>query len=68
MRSKRLLLMMAGLIKAPAEKHLERQQRKLDKLARDWKRGLELISAIQARERGDDGTKPMPFGKPKGDK
>ena len=61
-----MLMMMAGALKTPWEKQVERQQRKLDKLQREWKQDLEIVAAIQARERGDDGAKPMPFAKQKG--
>jgi hypothetical protein len=65
MRPRRMLMMMAGVVKTPFEKHYERQQRKLEKLNREWKQDLEFVAAIQARERGDDGAKPMPFAKTK---
>lgn len=55
---------MAGVLKTPYEKTMERQTRKLKRMERDWKTELAIVHAIQSRERGEEGFKPMPFAKP----
>ena len=60
-----MLRIMAGVAKTPAEKIADRQKRRIDRLNREFQMHLHLISLAQARERGDEGAKPMPFSKPK---
>ena len=61
MSTRRLLRMMAGEVKSPAERMGERIERAAK---RDWARMTHyarLIERIQRRESGDPDLPPMPF-------
>jgi hypothetical protein len=66
MRNRKLLMMMAGLTPDPYERAMQRQQRKINQYARELEERSRLMTAIQRRERGETGTKPMPFARPEG--
>ena len=67
MSRRRILQQMAGIVRSPLEKQLDRQKRKEEKMTREWKQDLEYVNMIRARERGDEGAKPMPFAKQRGE-
>lgn len=58
-----MLMMMAGMTPTPYERRLEREQRLINRVARDMQQRLTLMEMAQRRERGEDGAKPMPFAR-----
>lgn len=59
--SRRLLRMMAGDIKSPAERSAEREMRKWLRAEQDAYRAAVLVDKIQRREQRDPELPPMPF-------
>jgi hypothetical protein len=65
MNNRRLLQMMAGIIPTPYEKRLMREQRQLERYARDLQSREQLMAIAQRRERGDADVRPMPLAIPR---
>lgn len=63
MRNRRLMMMMAGLIPDAYEQRLNREQRHINRYGKELEQRLQLLTLIQRRERGEEGTKPMPFAR-----
>jgi hypothetical protein len=62
-----MLRQMAGLVKSPYDKMMERRERQLIKQARALQEQNFLIEMISRREQGIEGTVPMPMRKILGD-
>jgi hypothetical protein len=56
-------MMMAGVLPSPQERAMNRFERRLMRMQNQGKEQLKLMELIARRERGEDGTKPMPFAK-----
>lgn len=63
MRNRRLLMMMAGLMPDPYEQQQNRIMRRINRYAAELQRREQLMVAIQKRERGEEGARPMPFAR-----
>lgn len=61
MRNMRILRLLAGQIKSPSERALDRQERRDRRELAQLKRSLEFAELMQRRERGDPDLPPMPF-------
>ena len=61
MRNRRLLRMMAGEVRTPAERRLAREQRRQAKAAAEMESRVVLVDRIRQREEGKPGFKAMPF-------
>jgi hypothetical protein len=63
MRNRRLLQMMAGQVRSPAERRADREVRRFRRLNSEAEQRLLLVDRIRQRELGVAGEKPMPFAK-----
>jgi hypothetical protein len=61
MRNRRMLRMMAGEVRSPMERRLQREQRRQHKLAAEMEQRVVLVDKIRQREEGKPGFKAMPF-------
>ena len=67
MKTRRLLRQMAGVIDTPWDKAIKRHKREIDRRERKMVAELMLVDAIARRQRGEEGTSPMPFRKMRSD-
>jgi hypothetical protein len=56
-----MLRMMAGEVKSPAERSVDREMRKLARIQADTYRLAQLVDKIQRREKSDPDLPPMPL-------
>lgn len=63
MRGRKIMMMMAGLAPTPYERRQQREQRQLQRYARELQDRANLMEMTLRRERGEVDTKPMPFAK-----
>jgi hypothetical protein len=63
MRPNRLLRIMAGTAASPYELAMARMTKHLQRINRLHMQEIKLLEMIQRRQRGDEGTPPMPFAK-----
>jgi hypothetical protein len=61
MRTTKILRQMAGLTPTPYDKAMARHKRDVDRRVRAISIEMILLEAIERRQRGDEGTAPMPF-------
>jgi hypothetical protein len=59
--TRRMLRMMAGEVKSPAERSVDREMRKLARIQADTYRLAQLVDKIQRRENNDPELPPMPL-------
>lgn len=63
MRNRRLLRMMAGLARSPADRRAEREVRKFRKANAEAEQQMLLVDRIRQREAGEAGARPMPYAR-----
>lgn len=61
MRHRRLFRLMAGDIKSPAERYVERMERQDKRSMNELRAMLAFVDRIQRRERNDPDLPPMPL-------
>jgi hypothetical protein len=61
MRNRRLLRMMAGDIKSPAERYVERMERRDARALKDLQSMMAFADRVQRRENNDPDLPPMPL-------
>jgi hypothetical protein len=59
--TRRMLRMMAGEVKSPAERSMDREMRKIARIQADTYRLAQLVDKIQRREKRDPDLPPMPL-------
>jgi hypothetical protein len=67
MRISRAMREMAGLVPTAHDKALKRYETRVERLNRRMLSEVQLIEAITRRQRGEEGTTPMPFAKMRAD-
>jgi hypothetical protein len=67
MRTNRVLLEMAGLKATSYDKKISRLARRMKQERQRMNAEIILADAIARRQRGEEGTQPMPFAKMRGD-
>jgi len=67
MNSRRILRQMAGLVPTAHDKAMKRYETRVERLNRKMLGEVQLIEAVTRRQRGEEGTAPMPFAKMRAD-
>jgi hypothetical protein len=58
---------MAGLVPTSHDKAMKRYETRVERLNRKMLGEVQLIEAVTRRQRGEEGTPPMPFAKMRAD-
>jgi len=61
MRFRRIARIMAGDVKSPGERYIDRMDRRAKRELGDLRRMMEFVDKIARRQQGDPGLPPMPY-------